>query len=533
MSSRTSKSIANSMVGIVCSLMSSLLGFALQAVFIRLLGLEYSGINSLFTNILSMLNIAELGVSNAILFRLYKQIADKSEEGIALYMATYKRICYVVAAIIGILGVCCIPFLEHLVNEIPQFPESLWSLFVVVLVTSVVQHGMDYKNIYIIAKQDRYILTIVNYATQFACYGLQILVLFVCKNIYLYLSVKLGTTIVKGIWTGYITKHKYGVRWSAKLSLPRAEQKQLAKDVGSLATYKFCRTLDATIDTFVISKFIDVATTAIYGSINMLLNAVNELLGQFNDGMLASIGNLYALGDKKRVSSVFYQAYHFTFLLYGIVTATFVPFLYAFSEWWIGYSLPLPCIYVMLMNFFMYGLGMNVATFRNSMGIFTKGWKRPAITALLNLIFSVLLAQKLGLIGTLYGTLLARTLTLVWYDPFIVIKYGMNEKPWKYYFRYGLYLVFTIVVSGCLMRTRCFLPPMDDFISLLWQGMLLGIEAVFLFLALGCLIPEQKMILKRAFNIGKNFVNKLMHRKQQCLIGEENEDRGINGKNRG
>lgn len=514
MSSRTSKSITNSIVGIACSLMSSLLGFALQAVFIRLLGLEYSGINSLFTNILSILNIAELGVSNAILFRLYKQIADKNEEGIILYIVVYKRICYVVATIIGILGVCCIPFLEHLVNEAPQFPESLWSLFIVVLVTSVVQHAMDYKNIYIIAKQDRYVLTIVNYATQFACYGFQILVLLVYKNIYLYLLVKLGTTIIKGVWTGYITKHKYGVRWNAKQSLPQKEQKQLIKDVGSLAAYKFCRTLDATIDTFVISKFIDVATTAIYGSINMLLNAVNELLGQFNDGMLASIGDLYAAGDKKRVSSVFYQAYHFTFLLYGIVTATFVPFLTAFSEWWIGYSLPLDCMYVMLLNFFMYGLGMNVATFRNSMGIFVKGWKRPAVTALLNLIFSVLLAQKFGLIGTLYGTLLARTFTLVWYDPFIVIKYGMDEKPWKYYFRYVLYLFFTVIVSGCLVCTRRIFPPMDSFISILWQGIFLAIEATILCLVLGCLIPEQKMILKRAFNIGKTLVNKVFHRNQ-------------------
>ena len=495
--SRAGKTTINSIVGLTCSVISSVLSFVLQAFFIRLLGLEYSGINSLFSGILSMLNIAELGVSNAILFRLYRTIASGDEERTRMYLSTYRKICYVVASVIGISGLCCIPFLDKLVNKVPTFPESLWSLFVIVLATSVLQHLWDYKNIYTIAKQDRYISTLINYGCVFLCHGLQIFALAAFKNIYLFLVIKFATTALNGLLNGIVAKKKYNIYWKSDKKISKNEIKVLTKDVGSLAFYKFCRTLDATIDTFIISKFIDVATTAIYGSTSLLLNALNELLGTFNDGMIASIGDLYASKDKKNVASVFYQAQHFTFLLYGIVTATLTPILAAVTQLWIGYRLSDISIYIMLVNFYMYGLGMNIATFRNSMGLFIKGWKRPAVTAFLNLVFSVLLASKLGLIGTLLGTLLARCFTLVWYDPYIVIKCGMDEKVWKYYIRYFLYLIITFFISVVLLFCSRILHEMNSFIWIVFDGVLLGLISTGLFLLLGSIIPEQRQVLNR------------------------------------
>ena len=411
--SRTKKSAINSMVGICCSLISSLLSFVLQAAFIRLLGLEYSGINSLFTGVLNILNIAELGITNAIFFRLYKHIADNNKFEIEKILSFYRKICSVIAMIIFVLGLCIIPFLEFFVKEKPIFQESLWSLYIIVLATSTTTQFFNYTSALVIAKQDRYILTIVNYSSIFLKHILQLFVLWIFKNIYLYLIVALVTTTLSGVVIGHISKRRYSHSFYSKSSFSKEEKKDLLKDVGSLSVYKLCRTLDATVDTFLISKFVSVATTAIYGSINMLINALNELLGCFNDGIIASVGDIYASGDKIRTKHVFYQSYHFTFLIYGVCTATLFPLLKNFTNWWIGYTLDSWCIYTMLINFYMYGFGMTVATFRNSMGVFKKGWFRPAITAFLNLIFSLIFVQKIGLIGTLIGTLISRTLTLV------------------------------------------------------------------------------------------------------------------------
>lgn len=501
--SRTRKTVINSIVGLGCSLASSILSFVLRALFIRLLGLEYAGINTLFGDILSILNLAELGFNNAILYRLYKSIADKDAEQTELYLSVYKKICYLVGAFVGLVGLCFIPFLNDFVNKAPSFSEPLWSLYIIILLTSVANHCVNYKSILLIAKQDRYITTLVQYGCIFLRNALQIVVLAVFKNIYLYLFVTLFTTLLNGLLNGVVSKKRYNELWSSTRKLKKSERNSIIKDVGSLSVYKLCRTIDATVDTFLISKFVDVTVTAIYGSIAMLLNALNELLGVFNDAMIASIGDLNASNSKDDLEKIFYQSFHFTFLIYGICTAALVPFLSKFAIWWIGYTLEEKCIYILLLNFLMYGFGMNVATFRNAMGIFQKGWIRPAVTAALNLIFSFMLVTKIGLIGTLLGTLIARTFTLVWFDPWLVLHYGMNKRVSKYYFRYIFYIVLVCGTSAVLLFISKMLPQSTNVVGLLGQGILLFLVAAIILSVFGFLVPEQNMILMKLTGIIK------------------------------
>ena len=177
-------------------------------------------------------------------------------------------------------------------------------------------------------------------------------------------------------------------------------------------------------------------------------------------------------------------------------------------EWWIGENLSETAIYVLLINFIIYGFGMNVATFRNSIGLFKKGWLRPGITALLNLVFSIALVFKFGIVGPLLGTTISRTLTLVWYDPFIVIKHGMGKKPYVYYLRYVFYISVTLLTSFILILIRGSLPAPNTFFDILWQGCLYSVCAVVLLLLFGALIPEQKEVLSKIFDMLKNILKK-------------------------
>ena len=500
---RTKKSALNTTVSIVFAVVNSLLTFLLNAVFIRLLGLEYAGINSLFSSILQLLNIADLGISNAILFRLYKKIADNDDDGINLILTTYKRICFVVAGVIAIGGFCCMPFLDHLVKEAPSFPEPLWSLFIIVLANSVVTHAFNFTGQMLTAKQEHYIKTIVQYVCKFLTSGLQLLVLFLTKNIYLYLGVTLFISVVRNIVYATIVRKRYNAHWNSHKRLDKAERISLWKDTGSLAFYKICRTLDVTIDTLLITKFVAVATTAIYSSVRVVVSFLEECFGNINDGMMASIGDLHAQGDKKQVSNVFYQSMHLTFLVFGVLTVTLVPLLSPFVLWWIGYTLPDECIYLILLNFFMGVFGNHVATFRNSMGIFKKGWKRPFFTALFNLIFSTWLIIKFGLLGTLIGTTIARVLTLHWYDPWLVCRHGFDEKPTRYYIHFVLYILIVFVISLIVLFIARMLPASDGIISLLWHGIVYVLVAFVLVWGVGYAFPEQKPLLNRLLSLVK------------------------------
>lgn len=507
--SRTKKSVINSAVGIACTLISGLLSFILQSLFIRLLGLEYSGINGLFTDVMKILNLAELGITNAILFRLYKHIAENNQYEIEKILNYYRKVCYLIGFIILAVGLCFVPFLKYFVKEEPAFPESLWSLYLIVLATSVITQFYNYKAILIIAKQDRYIHTIITYSTIFFKHALQIFVLWVFKNIYLYLLVALATSIINGIVTGVISMRRYNHKYVSNESLNKNEKRELIKDIGSLSVYKFCRTIDASIDTFLIGKFVNISQIAIYGSINMLLAAITDMLGQFNDGMIAGVGDLYASKRSARIEKVFYESVHFTFLIHGICVAVLVPFISPFLNWWIGYTFSDGIIYMMLLNFFLNGMSGNISTFRNSMGLFRKGWKQPAATVVLNIIFSILLVKRMGIIGTIIGTFLARALTIVWFDPYVVCKYGLNKKPVGYYVRYLIYCIITLLVSNVTYLISCVLPTPDTFILLFLYGVLYLFTSLFLFVLLGCVFKEQKTVFNRVLLIVKD-VSKIL-----------------------
>jgi len=503
MVSRTQKSAKNGIVGIAFAIISSLLSFLLNAVFIRLLGLEYAGINSLFTSILNILNIADLGICNAILFRLYKKIQDRDDDGICLMLTVYKRICYFVAGVILISGLCCLPFLDELIKDKPSFPEPLWILFLIVLSTSIVTHIFDYTRQILIANQDQYLSTIINYVFKYAISGFQLLVLLLYKDIYLYLLVSLVISVIKFSVYAFISHRKYNAHWNSKLHLSKEQRTDLLKDTGSLAIFKFCRTLDASIDTLLISKYVAIATTAVYGSVCIIITFLEECFGNINDGMLASIGNLNASGNKENVSNVFYQSMHFTFLVFGVITVTSVPILSPLVKWWIGYTLDDMCMYLILINFYFGIFGNQVAVFRNSMGIFVKGWKRPLFTALLNIIFSLFLVIKIGLLGTLLGTTIARILTLHWYDPLLVCREGFNEKPWKYYRRFLVYLAITLSFSIFMLYLESLLPVIKGILDIILHTIFFAFCNLLLFVIIGFCFPEQRPLFKRFYYLIK------------------------------
>ena len=365
--SRTKKAVKNTLVGLVCTGVSYVLSFVLQAVFIRLLGLEYAGVNSLFTNILKILNIADLGFNNAILFKLYKTIAEEDDEATEMYLTLYRKICYGVSFVVAFAGLCCIPFLGDLINGEVTFREPLWSLYIIVLGTSVANQIFNYTGILLIAKQDRYIHIIIEYACIFLKHLLQIFALLVSKNIYLYLLIGLGVAILKGLVTGLVSAKKYKLSSHSKRKITKEESKDITKDVGTLAVFKLCRTLNSTLDTFLISKFIAVSETAIYGSTVVLTDGLGTLISTINDGIIAGVGNQNALGDKDGVEHTLRMSVHIMYLLYGICAAVLIPFTSMFMNWWIGYSLPDLCIYALVLIFYCNGINSNIATYRNSM----------------------------------------------------------------------------------------------------------------------------------------------------------------------
>ena len=91
-STRTGKSAINLMTGIFSQLIILVLNFTIRYLFIAKIGIEYLGINSLFSGILTILSVADLGFGSALGIVLYSSLAKKNEEEIAGLMNFFRKV---------------------------------------------------------------------------------------------------------------------------------------------------------------------------------------------------------------------------------------------------------------------------------------------------------------------------------------------------------------------------------------------------------------------------------------------------------
>ena len=195
---RTEKSIKNSIAAVIVNLSTMLIGFVAQALFIRILGAEYLGLNGLFNNILSMLAIAELGIGNAIIFSLYKPLVDDDKKAITALMNFYKKAYNIISLIVLILGICIIPFLKFIVGEV-SVNVNIYIVYILYLLSSLASYFLTYKRSILYADQKKYI---INYTHTFYLLLLnftQLLVLYLTKNYYLYIIIKIVCQIIENI----------------------------------------------------------------------------------------------------------------------------------------------------------------------------------------------------------------------------------------------------------------------------------------------------------------------------------------------
>ena len=197
MSSSRSEYVAkNVSITLAMQIVKNLLGFVNRTVFVYILGAEYLGVNSLFTDILTVLSFAELGIGNAMVFSLYKPIARGDQEKIKSLMKLYAKTYQIIGIVIAGLGICLIPFIGHIVGDVSYIKENIILLYLLFLLNSVISYFFVYKKSLIIACQKNYIVDIyqqIFYAFQVV---VQILFLTITKQFIIYLMLMVATTFL-------------------------------------------------------------------------------------------------------------------------------------------------------------------------------------------------------------------------------------------------------------------------------------------------------------------------------------------------
>ena len=156
--SRTAKTVLNTVSGILNRFCNTILSFVLRTVFIYTLGIQYTGVSSVFTDILTMLSLSELGISTAIATALYKPLHDKDNSKIRKLMKFYKNAYRYIAIFIFIVGILLLPFLKYLITDIPDIKENIYLIFIFYMMKTSISYLFVYKSTILNADQKQYVV---------------------------------------------------------------------------------------------------------------------------------------------------------------------------------------------------------------------------------------------------------------------------------------------------------------------------------------------------------------------------------------
>ncbi len=482
--SRTKNSARNASVAIISKFIYIIISFVCRTIFIRTLGSEYLGVNGLFTNILDILSFAELGIGTAIIYKLYKPIADNDQERIKTLLHFYKKAYSIIGIIILIIGVSIIPFFDNIIKEPPNIRENLILIYLLFLTNTSISYFFAYKRSIISGHQKEYILSIITLVTTFILDISQIAILFLTHNYILYLLLQIMATIANNMIAAKMANKMYPyIKEKEYQKLSKKEQKSIFKDVKSLFFYQLGYVLSASTDNIIISKFLGVLSVGLLSNYTIVTTSLKNLLKAVFNGITASIGNLNTIKEKAKKEAIFYQIMFILFIVYGYISIAMALLINKFVTVWLGQSYVLGISISLALGFDFYVDGMRYVnyTYRNTLGLFKKGSFMPFITSIANVVLSVILVNYIGMFGVLIATGITKMFILTSYEPYFIHKNAFGTSPLRYYKFYIYYLfvtVLTFIVCGFIIN----LIPLQGILGFIVDGLVITVIVMIIFI---------------------------------------------------
>lgn len=431
-------------------LVNILFTFITQAVLIRMLGIEYSGINGLFTNIITMLSVAELGIGTTIIYKLYDPIAKNDKETIKSWMAFYKKCYLYVAFSITIVGLLLIPFVPVIVGT-ANIKEGIIFLYLISLLDSILSYVMTYKRSLLYADQRSYIINIIHICYVIAMNVSQIIILLLTKDYIIFLLVKLIYRILENIIINIYVNKKYPYILEKYNSISNVDRKDIFERIRAIFLQKISFVVNKGIDNIIISLFLGVSAVGYYNNYNLVVLALCSLIFQLVSSMSASVGNLLTENNKQKNYDVYCKLNMLNSFLSGFVIVGFISCIDAFVKIWLGEKYVLSLLIVVSFGLYIYSdsIRRSITMFKEAAGICKEDKYMYIVMTLINLISSIILCKICGISGVILGTALSYLFLILYSYPKFIFKPIFNKKIQTYYINNLKY--FIVILVSCII----------------------------------------------------------------------------------
>lgn len=435
------------------------LTFVSRRLFIHYIGIEYLGINGLFSNILTLLSMADLGIGTALNISLYKPIAEDDTKKISEILSYFSKLYIYIGISVGIIGFSFTPFLKYIINLDKPIP-NIQLIYAIIIIKNIFSYVYVYKSSIIYADQKNYIINKVDTIISLIRAIVQIVIIVILHNYILYILTDSISVLIKNI---IISSHadKLYPFIKQKERLPENEKKIILSDVFSLFFYKVSFALLNGTDSIIISIIIGTIAVGLYSNYLMITEAIETFISLFFNSLIASIGNIVAKEKKENG----FKAYKVLQLLSNWISALVVCELFILFQNVVsllfGQNLLMDNLTVIaiVLNVYFSICMRPVWTFREGTGMYSYIRYIMLCTATLNIVLSVLLGKWIGVAGVIFATSISKLLTYFWYEPKVLFNkfFGISV---KYY--YKTYILNLCLTAGCLVLCMLFTSFIPD-----------------------------------------------------------------------
>ena len=426
--------------------------FVMRTLVLHYLGVTYLGLGGLFHSILSFLSLADLGVGSAMVFSMYKPIAEDDEATICALLRLYRNVYRVIGLFIMAVGLALTPFLPVLVKGDVPPDMNLYILYFINLGHTALSYWLfAYKNSLLYAHQRRDVSSKVGLAVRFGEYALKAVALIVFRNYYLYLIIQLASQVVSNIVTAYFTTRLFP-QYSPRGSLPKEKMLDIVHRVRDLFTAKLSYVVFTSADTLVISSFMGLIPLALYQNYYYIINSLRSFLEVVIGACIAGVGNSLVTESPEKN---YHDLERLTLLFCWVMAVTtsmlmcmYQPFMYL----WMGEArmLAFPIVVCFTAYYYFLGVNMLINMYKDAAGIWKTDRWRPLTGALVNLGLNLATVQWLGLYGVILSSVVSvAVVQLPWLFHNLFQKVFPHEYLWRFTRFFCVFLV--IALAACVI----------------------------------------------------------------------------------
>ena len=411
---RTEKSIRNLKFALMAQIVTIALSFVTRTCLVRILGIEAVALNGLFTQVIAAISLAEMGAGTAIVYNLYKPLAEGDHEKVSQLMNLFRAAYLIIAAATMIIGIILIPWLPYLITDISSDISYIRIVYLMFVFQSAVSYLFSYKIALMQADQNGYIYTRIYTVFKLVGTVLILITLVISKNYLVFLSATIILSVVTDAYASSIAKKKYPYI-DRRAKLPKEEKRSIFSNIRNLFIMQFAgRVVDST-DNILISSLISTILVGLYSNYMVVIGVFKQLSDRLMVAAAPSMGNLFVTDDTDSKENNLYRLTFIFYIYASIACVGTYSCIQPFIQLWLGreYLLEMPVVFVLC---FLYFAAIIYEPLKNAMyltGYFAIGRNISFASALVNLIVSVILGRQIGLIGIFIGTMCTYAIEIV------------------------------------------------------------------------------------------------------------------------